>query len=100
MAARFNFLPVPAEMAAKYLAKAREVLAVFDRQLGRSRFLAGDVLSAADLLFAPPYAYFPDVPELKEIAEASPNCQRWIGEMADRTSFAATEPTAKPQLAN
>ncbi len=100
MAARFKLLPAPAEMVAKYLERTRDVIAAFDRQLGQSRFLAGDTLSAADLLFAPPYAYFPDVPELRAIADASPNCQRWAGEMASRSSFAATEPTGKPPLAN
>ena len=42
MAARFGFLPVPAEMQQKYLDKTREVLPIFDRQLGRTRYLAGD----------------------------------------------------------
>jgi len=100
MAARFKLLPAPAEMVAKYLERTRDVIAAFDRQLGRSRFLAGNVLSAADLLFAPPFAYFADVPELQEIAEASPNCRRWAGEIAVRPSFAATEPEFKPPLAN
>ena len=98
MAARFNLLPAPAEMVAKYLAKTREVIAAFDRQLGKTRFLAGDALTAADLLFAPPYAYFADIPELQAIAEASPNCQRWAAEMAERPSFKATEPATKPGL--
>ncbi len=100
IATRFNLLPVPAEMAERYLAKARQVMAAIDRRLGESRFLGGDRLSAADLLLAPPFAYFPDVPEMREIAEASPHCRRWAAEMAARPSFIATEPEFKPQLAN
>jgi glutathione S-transferase len=100
MAARFKMLPAPAEMVAKYLARTGEVIAAFEGQLGKTRFLAGDSLTAADLLFAPPYSYFPDIPELKAIAEASPHCQRWAREIAARPSFAATEPPTKPQLAN
>lgn len=100
MATRFNLLPVPAQMADKYLAKAREVMAAIDRRLGESRFLAGGQLTAADLLLAPPVAYFADVPELREIAEASPNVRRWAAEIAARPSFAATQPEFKLQLAN
>ncbi len=74
------------------------MIAAFDRQLGKTRFVAGDVLTAADLLFAPLYAYFPDIPETKAMAEASPNCQRWAAEIAGRPSFRATEPATKPGL--
>jgi glutathione S-transferase len=98
LAARFNLLPASAEMTAKYFARTREVVPAIDRQLGKTRFLAGDTLTAADLLFAPLYAYFPDIPELKALAEASPNCQRWAREMTARPSFKATEPTTKPGL--
>jgi hypothetical protein len=35
MASRFGFLPVPAEMAQKYLDKTVELVPIFDRQLGR-----------------------------------------------------------------
>ena len=100
MAARFNLLPVPPEMAALYLAKTREVMSAIDRRLGESRFLAGDRVTAADLLLAPAFAYFPDVPELREMAGALPHCQRWAREIAARPSFIATEPEFKPTLAN
>ena len=99
MAARFGFLPVPAEMRQQYLDKTREVLPIFDRQLGRTRFLAGDAMTAADLFLAPLLFYFPDIPELKAIADAAPNCARWTRDMAGRPSVAATEPPHKPQLA-
>lgn len=99
MASRFGFLPVPAEMQRQYLDKTREIVPIFDRQLGRTRFLAGDALTAADLFLAPVLFYFPDIPELRAIGEAAPNCARWAREMAERPSVGATEPQHKPALA-
>lgn len=99
MAARFDFLPVPAEMAELYLDKARRVIPVFDRQLAKTRFLAGDAVTAADLLFAPPFFWFDSLLELKAIADLAPNCRRWAREMAARPSMVATTPPAKPELA-
>jgi len=99
MAARFGFLPVPAEMQQKYLDKTREFVPIFDRQLGRTRYLAGDALTAADLFLAPVLFYFPDIAELRAIGEAAPNCGRWLREMANRPSVQATEPVDKPRLA-
>jgi glutathione S-transferase len=98
-AARAGFLPVPAEMAQKYLAKTAEVTPIFDRQLGTHRFLAGDTLTAADLYLYPLYAYFPDIAELKAIADKAPHINRWAAEMAARPSVRATEPSFKPQIA-
>jgi glutathione S-transferase len=99
MAARFGFLPVPAEMARKYLDKSAEVVPIFDRQLGRHRFLAGESLTAADLFLYPLYAYFPDIAELRAIADKAPNCARWAREMATRPSVQSTEPAFKPRIA-
>ncbi|HZQ01957.1 MAG TPA: glutathione S-transferase family protein [Reyranella sp.] len=99
MANKFGFLPVPDEVAQQFLAKTRQVLPHFDRQLAASRFLAGEQLSAADLYLAPLLFYFPDIPELSAILDAAPNCKRWMGEMADRPSVKATEPTQKPKVA-
>lgn len=99
MAARFGFLPVPAEMVAKYLDKTREVIPIFDRRLAGSRYLAGDGVTAADLFLAPVFFYFPDISELKAIGEAAPNCMRWARDMGGRPSIKATDPEMKPQLA-
>jgi glutathione S-transferase len=98
-AARAGFLPVPAEMAQKYLDKTAEVVPIFDRKLGEHRFLAGDSLTVADLYLCPLYAYFSDIAELKAIADKAPNCNRWAVGMAARASVKATEPTFKPQIA-
>jgi len=92
LANHFGFLPVPQEMADKYLAKAKEVVPVFDRRLGQSRYLVGDSLTAADLFLAPIVFNFPAVPGLKEIGEASPNIDRWMREMSARPSMQATLP--------
>jgi glutathione S-transferase len=92
LANHFGFLPVPQEMADKYLAKAKEVVPVFDRRLGESRYLVGDSLTAADLFLAPIVFNFPAVPGLKEIGEASPHIDRWMREMSARPSMQATLP--------
>ena len=102
MAARFNFLPVPGEMTLKYLDKTRDVLPVFDRQLGKAKYLAGDSLTAADLMACPAFFYFPEVAELRAILDSQPNCRRWMDDIAGRPSFAATvtPPEMRPKLAN
>jgi glutathione S-transferase len=92
LANHFGFLPVPQEMADKYLAKAREVVPVFDRQLGQSRYLVGDDATAADLFLAPIVFTFPAIPGLREIGEAAPHLGRWARDMAVRPSMKATEP--------
>ena len=92
LANHFGFLPVPQEMADKYLAKARDVVPLFDRQLGQSRYLVGEGATAADLFLAPVVFYFPAIPGLKEIGEASPNLARWMRDMSDRPSMQATVP--------
>jgi glutathione S-transferase len=92
LANHFGFLPVPQEMADKYLAKAREVVPVFDRRLGQSRYLVGDGVTAADLFLAPVVFNFPAIPGLKEIGEASPNLARWMREVSARPSMQATKP--------
>jgi glutathione S-transferase len=92
LANHFGFLPVPQEMADKYLAKAREVVPVFDQRLGQSRYLVGDSVTAADLFLAPIVFNFQAIPGLKEIGEASPNLARWLRDMSGRPSMKATEP--------
>jgi glutathione S-transferase len=92
LANHFGFLPVPQEMADKYLAKAREVVPVFDQRLGQSRYLVGDSVTAADLFLAPIMFNFQAIPGLKEIGEASPNLARWLRDMSGRPSMKATEP--------
>ena len=92
LANHFGFLPVPQEMADMYLAKARDVVPVFDRQLGQSRYLVGDSATAADLFLAPIVYNFPAIPGLKEIGEAAPSLARWMRDISARPSMKATEP--------
>jgi glutathione S-transferase len=92
IAARMGFLPVPAEIEAKYLDKAREVVPAFEARLGESRYLAGSAITAADLYAFPLVAIFPAFPELAAVLGASPNLRRWLAEMAARPSAKATEP--------
>jgi glutathione S-transferase len=51
---------------------------------------------------APAFFYFPEVAELGGILDAQPNCRRWMDDIAERASFAATAtpPEMKPKLAN
>lgn len=99
IASTLGFLPVPAEMQAKYLDKAREVVPAFEARLGASRYLAGPSVTAADLFAFPLIALFPAFPQLSEILATSPNCQRWTAEMAARPSARATEPEMPRQAA-
>jgi glutathione S-transferase len=99
LANHFGFLPVPQEMADKYLAKAREVVPVFERRLGQSRYLVGDAATAADLFLAPIAFSFQAVPGLKPIGEAAPNIGRWMADMGGRPSMKATEPEPIPAVA-
>jgi glutathione S-transferase len=87
--------PVPGEMAHP----TRRARPNLDRQLGKSRYLARDAVTAADLFLAPVLFYFPDIPELRAIGDSAPNCARWAREMAARPSVVATEPADKPRLA-
>jgi glutathione S-transferase len=99
IAARFGFLPVPAEMQTRYLDKTREVVPAFEARLGASPYLAGKSMTAADLFLFPLLAYFPVMPELAAILGTAPNCQRWMVAMAARPSAAATQPEMPRQAA-
>ena len=79
--------------------KSEIVVPVFDRQLGQSRYLVGDSMTAADLFLAPMMFSFQAVPGLKELGEASPNLGRWMGDMSARPSMKATEPEPIPAVA-
>lgn len=99
MANRFGFFSMPAEVVARYLERTGQLVPIFDRRLAQSRYLAGENVTAADLFLLPILAYFPDIPELKAIADVAPNCARWAQEMGTRPSVGATEPQMKPPLA-
>ncbi|MBM3649090.1 MAG: glutathione S-transferase family protein [Alphaproteobacteria bacterium] len=97
--ARFGFRQMPADQVARHLERIRALMPIFEQRLGASRYLAGENVTAADLYLVPIFFYFPEVPELKAIGEASPNCVRWAREMGGRSSVKATDPQFKPHLA-
>lgn len=65
---------------------AADLAPVFDQQLGRSQFLAGDDFSIADITFVVAWDFAKrvkvEVPEL-------PNIARWHAEVAERESYSA-----------
>ena len=72
--------------------ETREVVPIFDRQLGKTRSLAGDGMTATNLFPVPVLFYFPDIPEIRAIANSAPNSPRWARDMEGRPSVKATEP--------
>jgi glutathione S-transferase len=92
IAPRFGILPAIGESIQAALKRSEQVVGIFDRHLADHRFLAGDQLTAADLFLVPIFCFFPAIPELQALAEASPNCGRWVREMGARPSVQATDP--------
>jgi glutathione S-transferase len=99
VAARLGFLPVPAEMQAKYLEDTKRVVPLFDARLAGNRYLVGETMTAADLFLYPLLDYFPHVPELAPVLASASNCKRWMAAMEARPSAKATVPPQRPQLA-
>ena len=92
IAPRFGILPGTEESIQGALKRSERVVGIFDKHLADHRFLAGEELTAADLFLVPIFFYFPAIPELKALGEASPNCGRWVREMGARPSVQATDP--------
>ncbi|KAL6594708.1 hypothetical protein ACP70R_048446 [Stipagrostis hirtigluma subsp. patula] len=63
--------------------KLRRVLEVYEARLGRSRYLAGDLVSLADLSHFPIMRYFMDT-EHAALVEALPRVKAWWEELAAR----------------
>jgi glutathione S-transferase len=92
IAPRFGIIPGTEESIQAGLKRTERVVGILDRHLADHRFLAGEQVTAADLFLVPILFYFPEIPELKAQAEASPNCGRWAREMGARPSVKATDP--------
>ncbi len=92
IAPRFGIIPGTEEGIRAGLERTARVVGVIEKHLGGSRFLAGDSVTAADLFLVPIFFYFPEIPELKALGNASPNCIRWALEMGARPSVKATDP--------
>jgi glutathione S-transferase len=71
--------------------KAQVCLGEIERLLGNQPFLAGDELSLADLMMAPPLAYAAMTPEGKQMLKGT-KLAAWLGRMNSRPSMQATLP--------
>ena len=72
--------------------KVEHQLALLDKALGASPFLAGDRLSLADLFLLPMLFYLRMQPEYAALAPRCKAVGGWYDRMAARPSFAATLP--------
>ena len=70
--------------------KARTVFSELSRLLGEQAFFSGDSVSLADLLVAPPMAFFTLTPEWAELGAPHPNLIAWLKRMEARPSLQAT----------
>jgi glutathione S-transferase len=67
-------------------------LAALEQGCARSEFLAGSVVSMADLFVAPILAYVERMPEGKSLLADAPRLMRAQARVRERASFTATEP--------
>jgi glutathione S-transferase len=79
--------------------KARAVFEELARLLGEQPFFAGDTISLADLLVAPPVGFFKETPEWAELGAPHANLVAWLARMEARPSFQATTWQRLSQLA-
>lgn len=70
--------------------KARGVFDELARQLGESRFLAGESVSLADLAVAPQLDFLRDTPEWDLLTAKHENLRAWMDRMAARPSMTST----------
>lgn len=73
-------------------AKARSALAVFERALAASPYLAGEAPSLADWLLLPTVVMGDLLAAVDRFTEDLPHVAAWAGRLRERPSFAATEP--------
>lgn len=67
---------------------AKSFVPMFDEQLGKSEFLAGDKFSIADITFAIAWGFSGQVKVVE--LPAAPNVERWLKEVNSRPSFSAS----------
>jgi len=85
-------LPTDEAKVAASLPQVRLCLAEIARLAGEQEFLAGDMVSLADLMVVTPLIYFKKFPEgLAQLAEV-PALAAWLGRMEQRQSVAVTRP--------
>ena len=71
-------------------------LDILNSELGRGKFLAGDVPSIADFLLVPIIFYLNMTPE-RTLLDTRASVRRWYDAMASRPSFAKTMPQFPPR---
>lgn len=74
-------------MVAENEAKLGKVLDVYENQLSKSKFLAGDEFSLADLHHIPNVSYLLATPS-KKLFESRPHVNAWVIEITARPSWA------------
>lgn len=71
--------------------KARTCIGELNRLLGEQPFLAGDMLTLADLMVAPQLAYLAQTPEGRDLLGGT-RLAAWLARMIERPSMQATLP--------
>jgi glutathione S-transferase len=70
--------------------KALTVFNELARLLGEKPYFAGDTLSLADLMLAPPVEFFAMIPEWSSLGAPHANLVAWLARMQERPSMKAT----------
>jgi glutathione S-transferase len=85
--------PDEAKIAAA-LPQAKMCLSELERLMGDGAFLAGEALSLADLIIAPPFGYFVMTPESRELMKPHARLNAWWTRMSARDSLQRARPKA------
>lgn len=83
-------MPADRDAALAGVPAAAHVLAVIADLLGDQPYLAGDMVSLADLLLAPHFDFLPGFAEGKELLMGQPKLAAWLARMQARPSMQAT----------
>jgi glutathione S-transferase len=85
-------LPTDEAKVAAALPQVKLCLGEIARLAGEQEFLAGEMLSLADLMAATPLIYFKKLPEGQAQLGELPSLAAWLGRMEERQSVAVTRP--------
>jgi glutathione S-transferase len=77
-------------LIAAAMPQARAAFAELARLLGEQPWLAGEAISLADFMVAPPIAFFTQTPEWSELGAPHSNLVAWLSRMEARPSMKAT----------
>src|SRR5437667_1984870 len=91
LAPRFG-LPVDEAAVAGALPQARLCVAEIARLMGDQTYLAGELVSIADLMVIPLFYYFGRLPEGEAPLAEFPNIRPWMRRVEERQSFQVTKP--------